>query len=267
MNLRAQDLQAFAHEGRQSGPALGGDKVAIRAGAGGLDVDIDSARKTHFRFAILQRRNAPPFHRAVHGDQHLDAMADRENWLPGLVEVAHNILHALVDPNVFRAAPARDIDRVVFLWLDLGESLVEPVKVPGLLRIGLIALKIMQRGFDIVARLLVGTDDVDLVSYGVHRLLEHEDLVLLAELPDQHQNLLARHDAPPSATELRNHGGACQSTTREVKQALLRRPGTRPAGGEGVSERRAFFGRWSVVKSRRSTPPARACNPCRSQRL
>src|SRR6185437_8288481 len=147
-----------------------------------------------------------------------------ENWLPGLVEVAHNILDALVDPNVFRAAPARDIDRVVFLWLDLGEGLVEPVKVPGLLRIGLIALKIMQRGFDIVARLLVGTDDVDLVSYGVHRLLEHEDLVLLAELPDQHQNLLARHDAPPSSVRL-----SFAMTEAPVNQPLGRAGAVTPA--------------------------------------
>ena len=32
---------------------------------------------------------------------------------------------------------------------------------------------------------------------GVHRLLEHENLVFLAELADQHQDLLARHNAPP----------------------------------------------------------------------
>ena len=72
-------------------------------------------------------------------------MADCEDRLPGLVEVPDYVLDALVDPNVFRAAPSSDVDRVVLsLGSDLGESLVERIKVAGFLRVGLIALEIMQ---------------------------------------------------------------------------------------------------------------------------
>lgn len=57
----------------------------------------------------------------------------------------------------------------------------------------MVTLEIVQRGLDVVARLLVRTDDVDLMADRMHRLLEDEDLVFFAELADQHQNFLARH--------------------------------------------------------------------------
>ena len=40
-------------------------------------------------------------------------MADGEDRLVGLVEMSDDRLHALVDADVFRAAAAGDIDRVV----------------------------------------------------------------------------------------------------------------------------------------------------------
>ncbi len=60
-----------------------------------------------------------------------------------------------------------------------------------LLGVGLVAFEIMQRRLQDVARLLVRTDHMHRVADGVHGLLEHENLVLLAELADQHQYLLA----------------------------------------------------------------------------
>ena len=60
-----------------------------------------------------------------------------------------------------------------------------------LLGVGLVAFEIVQRRLQDLARLLVRTDHVHGVADRVHGLLEHEDLVLLAELADQHQNLLA----------------------------------------------------------------------------
>ena len=60
-----------------------------------------------------------------------------------------------------------------------------------LLGVGLVPLEIMQRRLEDLACLLVRTDHMHRVADGVHGLLEHEDFVLLAELADQHQYLLA----------------------------------------------------------------------------
>jgi hypothetical protein len=65
--------------------------------------------------------------------------------------------------------------------------------VAELLGVGLVTLEVVQAGLDRLARPLVRADDVDGVADRVHRLLEDEDLVLLAELADEHQNLLAGH--------------------------------------------------------------------------
>ena len=67
------------------------------------------------------------------------------------------------------------------------------VDVAELLGVGLVPLEIVQRGVQHVARLLVGADDVDLVADRLHPLVEDEDLVLLGEIADEHQNFLASH--------------------------------------------------------------------------
>ena len=60
-----------------------------------------------------------------------------------------------------------------------------------LLGVGLVAFEIVQRRLQDVAGLLVGADDMHRVADRMHGLLEHEDLVFLAELANQHQYLLA----------------------------------------------------------------------------
>ena len=56
--------------------------------------------------------------------------------------------------------------------------------------------EIVHAGLETVTPGGVGADDVDLVPDRLQRLLKHEDLVLLAELADQHQDPL-RHRPPP----------------------------------------------------------------------
>ena len=93
-------------------------------GAGRRHVDIDAAGERHFRLAILERATSLPRIVRRHRHQHLDAVADGEDRLVGLMEVADHRLHALVDADVFGAAAAGDVDGVIVGRIDLGEVLV-----------------------------------------------------------------------------------------------------------------------------------------------
>ena len=106
-DLGAQHLQALAHEGGEARPALGRDQLAVDAGAGRLDVDIDAAGEPHLGLAIVQRRHPLARDHAVDRDQDLHAVADGEDRLVGLVEVPDDPLHARVDADVFRARARR----------------------------------------------------------------------------------------------------------------------------------------------------------------
>jgi hypothetical protein len=65
--------------------------------------------------------------------------------------------------------------------------------VAELFRIGLVALEVMQRRLQDIARLLVGTHDVDRMADRMHGLFKDENLVFLAELANEHQYLLTSH--------------------------------------------------------------------------
>jgi hypothetical protein len=58
--------------------------------------------------------------------------------------VVDDLLHALVDANIFRAASAGDVDGVVVGRVDLGERLGDVMKVAGLLGVGLVALEVVE---------------------------------------------------------------------------------------------------------------------------
>ena len=120
-------------------------------------------------------------------------MADREDRLVVLMEVAKDLLHPLVDADIFRASSAGDIDGVIVGRIDLREGLGHMVVVADLLGIGLVPFEVVQRGVQAIARLLVGADDIDLVADRLHPLVEDEDLVLLGEIADEHQDFLASH--------------------------------------------------------------------------
>src|SRR5262249_49750117 len=196
LDLGAENGQAFAHEGGEPGPTLGRHEVAVARGALGRHVDIDAAGETHLRLAVVQRR-----HLATVDDlgrrQHLDAVADAEDRLAGRVEVPDDLEHTRIDANIFRTAAAGDVDGVIVGLAHLLERLVQLEEMAQLLRVGLVAFEIVQARLDDVPGLLLWADDMDGVANGLHRLLEDEDLVFLAELADQHQDLLAGHHFPP----------------------------------------------------------------------
>ena len=179
-----------------------------RIRAGRRDVDIDAADRRDLGLAIFERGDFLAADRLRNRDQHLDAVADGEDRLVGLVEVPDHRLHALVDADIFGAAAAGDIDRVVVGGLGLREGPGQNVIVAELLGVGLVALEIVQRGPHDRAGLLVRADDMDGVTDRLHALFEYEDLVFLGEVADEHQNLLPRHEPflpfvsrPPAADD------------------------------------------------------------------
>ena len=146
-DLGAEHVQALAHECGEAGPALGGDHVAVDIGLGGLDVDIDAADGRHFGLARTETGDLLALQHAGYRHQDLHAMADREDRLAGLMEMADHVLHALVGADIFRAPAAGCIDRVIFLDSYFREGLVDVGIVAELFRIGLVAFEIVQRGF------------------------------------------------------------------------------------------------------------------------
>jgi ATP:corrinoid adenosyltransferase len=109
------------------------------------------------------------------------------------MKMADHRLDPFVRQDIFRAAASGAIDRVIFLQLllSLGEGLVDREEVAKLLGLGLIALEIVQRGLDAIARLLVRAHDVHRMTDRFHRLLRDEDLVFFDELAGQHEKFFA----------------------------------------------------------------------------
>ena len=112
--------------------------------AGGGNVDVDAAGQTTSGSQYSSAATSRPAHHAVYRDEDLYTMADGEDRLAGLVEVADDRLHALVDADVFRAAPAGAINGVVFGGVNFSECLVELIVVAELLGIGLVTLEIVK---------------------------------------------------------------------------------------------------------------------------
>jgi hypothetical protein len=84
----------------------------------------------------------------------------------GLEEVLHRRDDRRIGAQVFGPAPAGQHQCVVVLGFDVGKARVEGEVVPRLLAVGLGALKVVDRGLDLLARLLVGAHGVHLVAYG-----------------------------------------------------------------------------------------------------
>jgi hypothetical protein len=167
----AEHGETFAHERGEARPTLGRDEIAVDMGLRRGDVDINAADGGDLWLAVFQRRDAPAGQNALDRHQQLRPVADRKDGFAGFVKVSDEPLHVLVDADVFRPSPARDLDRVIGLRLNPRECRVEGVEMPGLFRIGLIALEIMQRSLDLVARLFAGTDDVHDMADGGHGLI------------------------------------------------------------------------------------------------
>src|SRR5690606_25346153 len=120
-------------------------------------------------------------------------MAYGEDRFFSLMEVAHHGLDTLVSADIFRAAAACAVDRIIFLDVHLGERLVDFGQMAKSLDIGLMSFEIVQRGLDHFTRFLVRADHMDGMAYGLHSLLEHIDFIFFGEFTAEHQNFLASH--------------------------------------------------------------------------
>ena len=86
--------------------------------------------------------------------------------LSGAVEVADDLQHPLVQPDVLRGAAAGDDQGVVVRLPDLVERGVQAEVVAALLGVGLVALEVVDRGADRLPLPLAGAD-------GMHGVAHH----------------------------------------------------------------------------------------------
>jgi hypothetical protein len=63
---------------------------------------MSTGDKRHLRLAGTERPNFLAADNAIDGDQNLDTVADRKNWLPCLMEVSDARLDALVRADGLR---------------------------------------------------------------------------------------------------------------------------------------------------------------------
>ena len=146
-DLGAEHLQAVLHERREARPALGGDELAVHVRAGRAARRCICRRRPSLPARNI-RSAATSLPRIVSGT----AISTCTPWQ--MVKIGLSVswkwridrLHALVDADVFRAAPAGDVDGVVVGRLHLREALLQREIVAGLLGVGLVALEIVQRG-------------------------------------------------------------------------------------------------------------------------
>lgn len=66
-DLRAEHVEALAHEGGKAGPAFRRNHVAVDISLGRLDVDIDAADCRDFRLACAKAGNLAAFQYAGYG--------------------------------------------------------------------------------------------------------------------------------------------------------------------------------------------------------
>ena len=92
-------------------------------------------------------------------------MAKSGDRLIGLVEVAHDLQHPCIQPQIPRRAPTGNHQSVVGRGLDRVEVRVQNEVMPALLCVGLVAFKVMDRRANLLALLLAGADRIDGVAH------------------------------------------------------------------------------------------------------
>ena len=120
-------------------------------------------------------------------------MADGSDWFVGLEKVLHHGHHGGVGAQVFGAPAARDHQGVVTGHLHVGKRGVECKVVAGFLAVGLCTFKVVDGGFDGVARLFVGAHRMDGVAHGQQCLERHHGFVVFAVVATNHQNFFRCH--------------------------------------------------------------------------
>src|SRR5580700_492481 len=96
------------------------------------NIDVDAADSSHLGLTIFERGDTLAFYHAFDRHQHLHAMADRKDRFTCIVEVFDDLLHVLIDTDIFGTTPTRDIDGVVIFGPHVCKSRVEGLEMPWL---------------------------------------------------------------------------------------------------------------------------------------
>ena len=120
-------------------------------------------------------------------------MAERGNGLVGLGKVANHVENLGVEAQILGRAAAGNDEAVVVRGIDLVEGGIEREVVAALFGVGLIALEVVNRGANLIAFLLAGTDGVNGVAHHLQRLKRNHDLVVLNKIAGQQQELCMFH--------------------------------------------------------------------------
>src|SRR2546422_5994542 len=184
-----QHLEELRDPVRVRRPGWSGDEVLVGHRLVDGDVRVLAAGGADFgRTGRIRRDHAPAHH--VGGGEDLGRVADRRERLVRLREVADAVEHLLVEPEVLGGPASGDEKGVIIAQADVVENRVEREVVSSLLGVGLIALEVVDGGAGLVSLLLAGADGIHRMPDGLKCLERHHDLVVLAVVSDQHQDLL-----------------------------------------------------------------------------
>lgn len=186
----AQQGDELAQPGRVGRPGGGGDQIAVGDGLVNGDVGVASAGQFHLGTAGRVGGAQASFKHACSGQQ-LGAMAYCRDWLVGAEEVTDQRNHCVVHPQVFWPAPAWNHQRIVVAGIDIVEAGIQRKVMSTFFAVGLVALEIMNRGGDAVARLLARTHRMYGMADRKQGLERHHGFVVLAVVTANHQYLLA----------------------------------------------------------------------------
>ena len=117
--------------------------------------------------------------------QNLDTVTNRGDRLARHVKASHEFQHSLIQSQVFRCATSGNDQSLIIVASDGLEVACQPKAMPRLLTVRLVTLKVVDRRHDEVARLLVGTDRVDLVPQYLECLERDHRFVVFDEIANQ----------------------------------------------------------------------------------
>ena len=140
-------------------PRGAGHKIAIDNCFGHCDFSKRATRARDFRRARGITTDLLPFQDTRSGE-HLRTMAERSNRLVRGSKVTNNLQYSRVQANIFRSAAARNDQGVVILRLYVVEGGIKREIVAALFGVGLVTLKIVNRGAYGVAGFLAGARGV-----------------------------------------------------------------------------------------------------------
>ena len=120
-------------------------------------------------------------------------MADRRDGLVLLGEMPDQAQHSLIQPEILRSPSTRQYQPVIVFLTNLRKRRIQREIVPPLLRVGLVALEVVNRGAHLLARFLSRTHGVHRVPHHLQRLKRHHRLVVLGVIAHDHQQFRLAH--------------------------------------------------------------------------